>query len=198
MGLLVDDLLLLARLDQQRPLAHAPVDLVTLARDATDAAQVVAKDRKVELVAPVDSLLVVGDETRLRHVVSNLVDNALTHTPAGTPVEVDVRRQEHDGHDWAALEVRDHGLGLTHDQAERVFERFYRTDAARSRPGGGSGLGLSIVAAIAAAHGGRAEVDTTPGQGATFRVLLPLPEDGSEMSDSPDDSAAASSTSANS
>jgi two-component system, OmpR family, sensor kinase len=180
MGLLVDDLLLLARLDQQRPLAQAPVDLVALARDATDAARVVAQDRDVEMVAPVDSLLVIGDETRLRHVVTNLVDNALTHTPAGTPVEVDVRRQEHDGHDWAALEVRDHGLGLTREQAERVFERFYRTDAARSRPGGGSGLGLSIVAAIAAAHGGRAEVDTAPGEGATFRVLLPLPHDGSD------------------
>jgi signal transduction histidine kinase len=91
-----------------------------------------------------------------------------------------VRRQDRDGHDWAALEVRDHGLGLTPDQAARVFERFYRTDAARSRPGGGSGLGLSIVAAIASAHGGRAEVDTAPGEGATFRVLLPLPYDDSD------------------
>jgi two-component system OmpR family sensor kinase len=175
MGLLVDDLLLLARLDQQRPFATDPVDLVGVARDATDAARVVAQDRAIDLTAPDDPVVVLGDDGRLRHLVTNLVDNALRHTPAGTPVEVAVGRVERHGRDWAELTVADHGNGLTPEQAGRVFERFYRTDAARSRKGpSGAGLGLSIVKAIALAHGGTAEVDAAPGQGATFRVLLPL------------------------
>jgi len=104
-------------------------------------------------------------------VVANLVANAVRHTPAGTPIEVAV------GHDFAGhavLEVRDHGQGLSPEQAERVFERFYRLDSSRHRAqGGGSGLGLSIVAAVVASHGGEVQVLPTPGGGATFRVLLP-------------------------
>ena len=115
-----------------------------------------------------------GDEPRLRQVLTNLLDNALVHTPAGTPVTVRVARTERDGRPWAVLEVADRGPGLTPEQRERVFERFYRTDTARSRARGGTGLGLSIVAAITAAHGGTVEVDSEPGAGATFRVLLPL------------------------
>jgi two-component system OmpR family sensor kinase len=199
MGVLVDDLLLLARLDQQRPLASAPVDLVALARDAAEAARIRARDREITLVAD-DKVVVTGDEARLRQVVGNLVDNALTHTPAGTPVEVRVNREEavrgraggrgrdggrEDRRPSAVLAVRDEGPGLTPEQAERVFERFYRTDAARSRPGGGAGLGLSIVAAIAAAHGGRAEVDSTPGEGTTVRVVLPLAGDASGTGSAP-------------
>ena len=176
MGVLVDDLLLLARLDQQRPLERRPVDLLALARDAVQDANVVAPDRHVELDADGETAAVVtGDEMRLRQVLGNLVGNALQHTPAGTPVTVSVRTDRDGATPAAVLEVEDHGSGLTEEQAEHVFERFYRVDTARTREGeGGAGLGLSIVAGIAAAHGGRAEVRPTPGGGATFRVQLPL------------------------
>ena len=176
MGVLVDDLLLLARLDQQRPLERKPVDLLALARDAVKDASVVAPDRTVRLEVAQDSaLLVIGDELRLRQVLGNLVGNALQHTPAGTPVTVRVRTEPNGSKPWAVLDVADQGPGLTDDQAEHVFERFYRVDSARTREGeGGAGLGLSIVNGIAAAHGGRAEVEPTPGGGATFRVRLPL------------------------
>jgi two-component system OmpR family sensor kinase len=175
MGLLVDDLLLLARLDEQRPFESAPVDLVVVAADAVESASAAAPGRDIRLDADgsVDSI-VVGDEPRLRQVLSNLLDNALAYSPADTPVTVAVGRTRRDDHDVALMEVRDRGPGLTTEQAERVFERFYRTDKARSRAQGGTGLGLSIVAAITAAHGGSVEVDTEPGVGATFRVLLPL------------------------
>ena len=187
MGLLVDDLLLLARLDQQRPFEHAPVDLRVLAADAVEAARATAPERDIRLDLPVDGegdrgerdgddagLVVAGDEPRLRQVLSNLLDNALAYTPADAPITVLGGRTRRDSTEVAFVEVRDRGPGLTPEQAERVFERFYRTDKARSRAHGGTGLGLSIVAAITAAHGGAVELDTTPGEGATFRVLLPL------------------------
>lgn len=175
MGLLVDDLLLLARLDQERPLERAPVHLATLAADAVHDAQVVAPDRPITLsvedgVAPV----VLGDEARLRQVVANLVSNALTHTPAGSPVRVEVSVRDHRTHRLAVLSVVDRGPGLSEADACRVFERFYRADPSRTRRSGGSGLGLSIVSALAAAHGGTVELDTRPGEGATFRIVLPL------------------------
>jgi two-component system OmpR family sensor kinase len=107
-------------------------------------------------------------------VVTNLVDNALAYSPPGTPVTLRLSRTTRGPGAMAAIEVVDRGPGLTAEQAERVFERFYRTDAARSRAHGGTGLGLSIVAAITAAHGGAVELDTAPGEGATFRVLLPV------------------------
>ncbi|MGH3739171.1 MAG: sensor histidine kinase [Micromonosporaceae bacterium] len=170
MGLLVEDLLLLARLDQHRPIAWEPVDLLELAVDARDAGRAVAPDRPIELAVGGAPPVVMGDQTRLRQVLDNLVRNALIHTPAGTPVEIRVRAEGR----TAVLEVADQGPGLDRDQAERVFERFYRADPARSRRHGSSGLGLAIVAALAAAHGGRAGVESTPGQGATFWVRLPL------------------------
>jgi two-component system OmpR family sensor kinase len=178
MGLLVDDLLLLARLDQQRPLEHMRVDLAVLTVDAVHDVHAVAPDRAVGLrLPPADDsteepaeVPVLGDEARLRQVLGNLVNNAILHTPSGTPVEVRVRAEGRD----AVLEVADKGPGLPPDQAERVFERFYRADPARGRISGGTGLGLAIVAAIVAAHGGRVEVATTVGVGTTFRVLLPL------------------------
>jgi two-component system OmpR family sensor kinase len=176
MGLLVDDLLLLARLDQQRPLEHARVDLAVLAVDAVHDAHAFAPDRSVGLRLPPTSgdepaeVPVIGDEARLRQVLGNLVNNAVLHTPDGAPIEVRVRAEEPD----AVLEVADKGPGLPADQAERVFERFYRADPARGRANGGTGLGLAIVAAIVAAHGGRVEVHTTVGVGTTFRVLVPL------------------------
>ena len=178
MGLLVDDLLLLARLDQQRPFEHAPVDLRVLAIDAVEAARATAPDREIRLEVPMDDeadgeLVVAGDEPRLRQVLSNLLDNAVAYSPADAPITVLGGRTRRDGRDLAFVQVRDRGPGMVPEQAERVFERFYRTDRARSRAQGGTGLGLSIVAAITAAHGGTVELDTAPGEGATFRVLLP-------------------------
>ena len=183
MGLLVEDLLLLARLDQQRPLDRSSVDLLALAADAVTDASAVAPDRRIELVLgsgddrPRHALVVLGDSERLRQVLANLVGNALRHTPAGSPVEVRVGEAVLDGRPGAAVEVVDHGPGLTPEQTERVFERFYRADPARSGADGGTGLGLSIVAALVAVHGGTVQVDSVPGRGARFRVVLPLAPD---------------------
>jgi two-component system OmpR family sensor kinase len=176
MGSLVEDLLLLARLDEQRPARTDPVDLAVLAGDATHDARGLAPDRTVRLVGLTavrgpEPAVVIGDDNRLRQVVGNLVGNAARHTPIGSPIEVAVGVQ--DGR--AVLEVRDHGPGLPPEHAAKVFERFYRVDASRARSqGGGSGLGLSIVTAVVTAHGGRVGVAPTPGGGATFRVELPL------------------------
>jgi two-component system OmpR family sensor kinase len=183
MGLLVDDLLLLARLDQERPFRETPVDLHRVVDDAAAAARATAPDREITVEtdpgpdagADTDARFVVpGDDARLRQVVTNLVDNALAYSPAATPVTLRLAQATRGPATLVAIEVADRGPGLTPEQAERVFERFYRTDAARSRAHGGTGLGLSIVAAITAAHGGTVELDTAPGEGATFRVLLPL------------------------
>jgi two-component system OmpR family sensor kinase len=177
MGLLVADLLLLARLDQERPLTLGPVDLRTVAADTVSAACAVAPEREITLDSAPDQRppVVTGDEPRLRQVIGNLMTNALTHTPPGTPVALGLAV---DG-DHAVVEVRDRGPGLDPTQAERVFERFYRVDKARTRraAGGehsGTGLGLAIVAALVSAHHGVVEVDSEPGNGATFRVRLPL------------------------
>jgi two-component system OmpR family sensor kinase len=180
MGLLVEDLLLLARLDQQRPLARNPIDLLSLAADAVHDARMLAPDRTISLtVQPGAAFLVVGDEPRLRQVIGNLMSNALTHTPDGTPIEVSIGSgildpRVKDPAPAIFLDVIDHGPGMTADQANRVFERFYRADQARTRTTGGNGLGLAIVASLVTAHGGVASVRTAPGRGATFRVALPL------------------------
>jgi two-component system OmpR family sensor kinase len=173
MGLLVDDLLLLARLDRERPIASDVVDLVPLAADAVHDAHALDPSRPVTLVAA-GSFSVVGDESRLRQILGNLVGNALKHTPAGTPVRVGLAARDVEGRPYAVLSVSDEGPGLAAADAERVFERFYRADPSRARTEGGAGLGLAIVSALAAAHGGTVEVETSPGNGATFRVLLPL------------------------
>jgi two-component system OmpR family sensor kinase len=181
MGLLVEDLLLLARLDQERPLNLVPLDLRVIANDAADAARVVAPDRDISVEFEGDEpIMVEGDESRLRQVVGNLVTNALTHTPPATPVMLGVRV---DGTN-ALLEVVDKGPGLTEEQAQRIFERFYRVDKARTRraagstqavtPHSGAGLGLAIVAALVAVHRGTVSVHSTFGGGATFQVRLPL------------------------
>ena len=169
MSVLVDDLLLLARLDQGRPLERQQVDLVKIARDACDDARAVAPRRVIELQAP-GPMTVVGDDLRLRQVVGNLVRNAIIHTPASSPVEVVVGSS--DGH--ARVSVIDHGPGLPAGEERRVFEPFHRADPGRSRDRGGSGLGLSIVAAVIAAHGGSVEAVPTAGGGATFRFQLPI------------------------
>ncbi|MBC7679470.1 MAG: HAMP domain-containing histidine kinase [Pseudorhodobacter sp.] len=171
MGLLVEDLLLLVRLDQQRALEHQPVDLLQLAGDAVHDASAVDPSRSVQLIAdtPDAEPVVLGDQARLRQVVGNLVGNALMHTPPGTPVAVRVGTEP----GWAVLDVVDAGPGIPAAARPRAFERFSRADASRTRAAGGSGLGLSIVAALVAAHAGTVEVRETPGGGATLRVRLP-------------------------
>ena len=193
MGLLVEDLLLLARMDQQRPLGRNPVDLLSLAADAVHDTQMIAPNRTIDLkVQPGAAFLVIGDEARLRQVIGNLMSNALTHTPDGTPIELSIRSgvldpRASDKQPAVILDVKDQGPGMAPEQAQRVFERFYRADQARNRKTGGSGLGLAIVAALVAAHGGVASVRTAPGQGATFRVALPLAPEAHGWDDSTED-----------
>ena len=169
MGQLVEDLLLLARIDAGRPLELTPVDLASIAAEAVQAARVVHPDRPVTLVAA-DPVIVLADDGRLRQIIDNLLSNAVKHTPDGSPVTVIVSSTAGKGE----LSVTDTGPGLTPDQAARVFERFYRTDGDRGRARGGTGLGLAIAESLTAAHGGQIGVDTEPGQGATFWVCLPL------------------------
>jgi two-component system, OmpR family, sensor kinase len=195
MGLLVEDLLLLARLDQQRPLARQPIDLLSLAADAVHDARLLAPARTIDLsVQPGAAFLVIGDEARLRQVIGNLMSNALTHTPDGSPIEVSIGSgtldpRVPDSARAVTLDVTDHGPGMIPEQAQRVFERFYRADQARTRTTGGSGLGLAIVSALVTAHGGVASVRTGPGRGSTFRIALPLdpgPQGGMAADDDPD------------
>ena len=185
MNLLVEDLLMLARLDAARPVDSAPVDLLGLAADAVQSARVAAPEREIRLdVVPGDRPpVVLGDGPRLVQVLRNLIGNAVNHTPPDASITVGVAVD--DGTDdrtnagEAVLTVADTGPGISAEDAEHVFERFYRGDSSRHRgSGGGSGLGLSIVAALVAAHGGRVGVDTSPGAGATFWVRLPLADAG--------------------
>ncbi|MDQ3896062.1 MAG: ATP-binding protein, partial [Actinomycetota bacterium] len=169
MGVLVDDLLLLARLDQGRPLEREPVDLAKVAADAVQDARAVEPSRPITLEGA-DAAVVIGDELRLRQVAANLLANARQHTPPTAAVRVGIRRENGS----AVLEVADEGPGLFPEEADKVFERFYRADPSRHRNLGGTGLGLSIVAAVAEAHGGRARVESQPGHGARFWVELPL------------------------
>jgi two-component system OmpR family sensor kinase len=168
MTLLVEDLLLLARLDEGRPVAAEPVDLAAVVEESVDAARVVDARRPIDV--SIEPATVVGDRDRLRQVIDNLFANVRSHTPDGTPIAVGL--QTSDGH--VRLTVADRGPGLSDDEARRVFERFYRVDMSRTRASGGVGLGLSIVAAVAHAHGGIASAEPTPGGGATFVVTLPL------------------------
>ncbi|MFV2209856.1 ATP-binding protein [Actinomadura sp. LOL_016] len=178
MGLLVEDLLLLARLDRQRPIERRPVDLLAVAADTVQETRVLAPERSIQLkVGGGIAYQIRGDGPRLRQVLGNLLTNALSHTPAGTPIEVRLTSGTLRDAPAAVLEVADEGPGLSADAKERVFERFYRADASRSREDGGTGLGLAIVAALVAAHEGVVEVDSTPGEGATFRVVFPLDTD---------------------
>jgi len=169
MGTLVEELLLLARLDEGLPAEKKPVDLAAVAVDAVEDARAVDPERSIEVVAS-EPVIVEGDCHRLRQVAANLMSNALEHTPPGTPVSVRVRELE----GAAILEVSDQGPGLAPEAASKVFNRFFRVDPARSRLKGGAGLGLSIVSSITEAHGGKASVETSPGQGARFVVEIPL------------------------
>ncbi|HKP42540.1 HAMP domain-containing sensor histidine kinase [Mycobacterium sp.] len=171
MGLLVEDLLLLARLDAQRPLERHRVDLLALASDSVHDAQSIAPQRNItmEVFDGPGTPEVLGDEARLRQVLGNLVANALQHTPETAGITVRVGTV--DGN--AVLEVCDEGPGMSTEDAHRVFERFYRTDSSRARASGGTGLGLSIVDSLVYAHGGTVSVTTAPGQGCRFTVNLP-------------------------
>jgi two-component system OmpR family sensor kinase len=168
MGELVEDLLLLARLDEGRPLEQQPVELVGLAAEAVDAAAAVGPQWPVRLEAT-HTVEVIGDATRIRQVVDNLLANVRAHTPAGTATVVRVGSRAGSG----VIEISDNGPGLPSESDSRVFERFYRADPSRSRQNGGAGLGLAIVAAIVAAHAGTVATSPTPGGGATFTVWLP-------------------------
>jgi two-component system OmpR family sensor kinase len=168
MSVLVDDLLLLARLDEGRPLEREPVELDEVVSEAVETAQTVEPERPIALETEPASVL--GDRDRLRQSVDNLLGNVRSHTPVGAPVTVRVACQN----GTAFVEVSDSGPGLTAEQAERVFERFYRADPSRARASGGIGLGLAIVAAVAEAHGGSVAAESEPGRGATFRITLPL------------------------
>jgi len=172
---LVEDMLMLARLDTTRVLEQRPVDLLTLAADAAADARVLAPERHISVGNPVDPPwqdappIALGDDARLRQIITNLVGNAVRHTPADTPIEIEVGVRDHQ----VQLAVVDHGPGLQVGNEERVFERFFREDPGRGRSRGGSGLGLAIASALAEKHGGTLSYQPTPGGGSTFRLTLP-------------------------
>jgi two-component system OmpR family sensor kinase len=170
MGGLVDDLLLLAYLDQQRPLMVTTVDLGSLTSDAVADARARDPRRQIDSSSPADPVLVDADADRMRQVLGNLLGNALVHTPEGTPVHVSLTRLGHE----ARLVVTDEGPGLEPDHVARIFERFYRADPSRSRAQGGSGLGLAIVQAVVQASGGSVACTSVPGEGTSFEMVLPL------------------------
>jgi two-component system OmpR family sensor kinase len=168
MSLLVDDLLLLARLDEGRPLEREPVELGELVAEAVETARTVDPERAID--CELQPVSVLGDRVRLRQILDNLLANVRSHTPAGAPARVTVGRDNGS----AVIEIADSGPGMSADQLERVFERFYRADPSRARASGGVGLGLAIVAAVAEAHGGTVSAEGDPGKGSTFRIELPL------------------------
>ena len=168
MGVLVEELLLLAHLDEPRAREFAPVDLSAIVSDAATDAKVRDPDRPLDVVVS-QMAPVIGDEDRLRQAIDNLVNNALTHTPPGTPVEL---RLSHDS-DVATFTVTDSGPGLDEDALEHAFHRFWRRDQSRSRRSGGAGLGLAIVASIARAHNGSVDAENVAGGGARFTLRIP-------------------------
>lgn len=170
---LVEDLLTLARLDEGRPPSDDPVELTDLVREAVEAARVVGPEWPVLLMAG-GPVWVRGDRLALRQVLDNLLANVRSHTPPGTQATVEVGRSDPDGDAW--IRVRDHGPGIPAEHRDRVFERFYRVEGSRARTGGGgTGLGLAVVGAIAAAHGGTARVEGAPGGGTVVTVVVPAP-----------------------
>jgi two-component system OmpR family sensor kinase len=169
MGELVEELLLLAQLDQGRPLDRQRVDLSALLEVAVDAARAADPERTIDIQSE-HRLLIQGDKSRLRQVVDNLLRNARVHTPAGTPIHVRLAAEG----EQVVLDVADEGPGVPAEEADRIFERFYRTDRARTRSRGGVGLGLPIVRSLVEAHGGAVGYRARPGGGSVFRVVLPL------------------------
>ena len=175
MGSLVEDLLLLARLDQAREMEHLPVNIAKVTRDAVASAQVAGPEHPISLIGDVDELYTLGDQHRIHQVIANLLANARTHTPAGTSITLSIA-QSNDG---ITIAVSDNGPGLSENDQKRIFERFYRADSSRVRiDGEGSGLGLSIVDAVMKAHGGSVSVSSELGKGATFTLFFPRATDG--------------------
>ena len=167
MSVIVEDLLLLARLDEGRPLEREPVDVAEVVQEAVETARTVEPDRPIELTT--EPAVVLGDRERLRQIVDNLLGNVRAHTPAGAPARVRV----HAADGLAHIVVEDSGSGIAAEELERVFERFFRADPSRSRASGGVGLGLSIVSAVASAHGGSATA-RSESSGSEFEITLPL------------------------
>ena len=169
MGVLVEDLLSLARLDEGPDRDPEPVDLSVLAGDAVADARATAPDRAIELRAG-PRMVITGDPLGLRQVLANLLRNAIIHTPAGSPIEVFLEPAPGS----VVLGVRDHGPGIPAEARKQLFERFWRKEAGRERGRGGAGLGLAIVDGVVTAHGGSVTITDTPGGGATFEVRLPM------------------------
>lgn len=172
---LVEDLLALARLDERRPLALAALPLNQLATDAALDARAQAPDREVSVIADPAEPTVIGDEHKVRQLMTNLLGNAMRHTPDGGPIELVVSTPAPApcAKSFARFEIVDHGEGVPEQIRDKIFGRFWRADTSRNRETGGSGLGLAIVKSIVDAHGGTVSVHETPGGGATFRVDLP-------------------------
>lgn len=175
---LVEDLLALARLDERRPLDLQPVNLIPLAHDAALDAGVLAPNREISVVIDDDPVVVWADELKVRQMLTNLIANAASHTPEGSPIEIVVSTLPGSG--TGQFEIVDHGEGIPEQLRDKIFDRFYRADNSRNRETGGSGLGLAIVHSITAAHGGTVSAHETDGGGATFRVELPLAPDSSD------------------
>ncbi len=177
MGTLVEDLLMLARIDEQRPPENKSINLLVLGNDAAVDARASAPDRKITVVGlddgPAVNAPTLGDEAKLRQVVANLMTNALRYTPEGSPIEVVVGIREINQQQFSILQIRDHGPGIEESEKSRIFERFYRAESSRNRDTGGSGLGLAIVSAIISSHQGEVLVSETTGGGATLAVHLP-------------------------
>lgn len=171
MGSLVEDLLLLARVDQAREMESKPVNLVDVVESAIVSARAAGPNHPVSFTAPDEEVFALGDEPRIHQVIANLLANARAHTPAGTEIYVSISRDT----DGVRIAVADNGPGLSQDDQEKIFERFYRADSSRVRVDGeGSGLGLSIVDAVMGAHGGTVTVQSELGKGATFTLFFPL------------------------
>jgi two-component system OmpR family sensor kinase len=171
MGSLVEDLLLLARLDQAREMESKPVDLQEVVESAVASARAAGPDHPVSFTPSSDELFALGDEARIHQVVANLLANARAHTPAGTKIDVSIARDT----DGIRIAIADNGPGLSVEDQEKIFERFYRADSSRVRVDGeGSGLGLSIVDAVMKAHGGSVTVISELGKGATFTLFFPV------------------------
>jgi two-component system OmpR family sensor kinase len=171
MGSLVEDLLLLARLDQAREMKSDPVNLIKIVSDAVASARAAGPRHTVNFDPQADEIYALGDNDRIHQVVANLLANARTHTPAGTVMNVSVN-QDTDG---IRIRIEDNGPGLSKSDQERIFERFYRADASRVRTDGeGTGLGLSIVDAVMRAHAGQVSVESEEGKGAVFTLFFPL------------------------
>lgn len=169
MSTLVEDLLLLARLDQSRELTLDPVDINYLVNEAIASARAAGPEHEISVTSNANEVFVLGDSMRIHQAIANLLANARTHTPAGSEIKVEIFQDESS----TRISVSDNGPGLSLEDQSRIFDRFFRADPARVRASGeGSGLGLAIVDAIMKAHGGRVTVDSTLGVGSTFKIVF--------------------------